>query len=145
MALYMNGQEISQSSGVPIVVEGLTEVNEGTTSNIQGLVKGNGSTLQAATAGTDYTIPPASATALPDSGTALTANTLYNVDATVNTYSFRSPANNGWAHGTFTTGTAPNITFAGKIIGKLPTFAASKRYEFDVLDRVWVVQEVLTQ
>ena len=88
---------------------------------------------------------PTQLTALPDSGTALTANTLYNVDATVNTYSFTPPANNGWAHGTFTTGTAPNITFTGKIIGKLPTFEASKQYEFDVLDGAWVVQEVLTQ
>ena len=57
MALYMNGQEISQSSGVPIAVEGLTEVNVGTPSNIQGLVKGDGSTLQAAQAGTDYQTP----------------------------------------------------------------------------------------
>ena len=93
----------------------------------------------------DLAVSPTTATALPTSGTALTANTLYNVDATVDTYSFRAPANNGWAHGTFTTGTAPNITFTGKIIGKLPTFEASKQYEFDVLDRRWVVQEVLTQ
>ena len=57
MALYMNGQEISQSSGVPIAVGGLTAVNEGTPSNISGLVKGNGSTLQAAQAGMDYATP----------------------------------------------------------------------------------------
>ena len=82
---------------------------------------------------------------LPASGTALTGDRIYVVSATVNTYSFRPPANNGWAHGTFTTGTAPNITFTGKIIGKLPTFEASKQYEFDVLDGAWVVQEVLTQ
>ena len=93
----------------------------------------------------DLAVSPTTATALPSSGTALTANTLYNVDATVDTYSFRAPAKNGWAHGTFTTGTAPNITFTGRIIGKLPTFEASKQYEFDVLDRTWVVQEVLTQ
>lgn len=82
---------------------------------------------------------------LPASGTALTGDRIYVVSATVNTYSFRAPANNGWAHGVFTTGTAPNITFVGRIIGKLPTFEASKQYEFDVLDRRWVVQEVLTQ
>lgn len=82
---------------------------------------------------------------LPASGTALTGDRIYVVSATVNTYSFRPPANNGWAHGVFTTGTAPNITFTGKIIGKLPTFEASKQYEFDVLDGAWVVQEVLTQ
>lgn len=84
------------------------------------------------------------ASSLPASGTALTANTLYNVSAAVGTYSFTAPAT-GWAHGIFITGTTPNITFTGKIIGKLPTFEASKQYEFDVLDGAWVVQEVLTQ
>ena len=35
MALYMNGQEISQSSGVPIAVEGLTEIDStGTAADI---------------------------------------------------------------------------------------------------------------
>ena len=82
---------------------------------------------------------------LPASGTALTGDRIYVVSATVNTYSFRPPANNGWAHGVFTTGTTPNITFTGKIIGKLPTFAASKQYEFDVYRGAWIVQEVVTQ
>ena len=86
---------------------------------------------------------PAFATALSTSGTALTANTLYNVSAAVGTYSFTAPAT-GWAHGIFVTGTTPNITFTGKIIGKLPDFAASKAYEFDVFDGVWVVQEVVS-
>ena len=85
------------------------------------------------------------ASSLPTSGTALTGGRIYVVSATVNTYSFRPPANNGWAHGTFTTGTAPNITFTGKIIGKLPDFAASKQYEFDVYNGAWIVQEVVTQ
>ena len=82
--------------------------------------------------------------ALPTSGTALTANTLYNVSAAVGTYSFKAPAT-GWAHGIFTTGTTPNITFTGKIIGKLPTFKANKKYEFDVYNGAWIVQEVVTQ
>ena len=112
----------------------------------RGILKGNGAGgVSAAVAGTDYQAPAAQATALPTSGTALKANTLYNVDATVNTYSFRPPANNGWAHGVFTTGTTPNITFTGKIIGKLPDFAASKQYEFDVYNGAWIVQEVVTQ
>lgn len=85
------------------------------------------------------------ATSLPTSGTALTGDRIYVVSAAVNTYSFRAPANNGWAHGVFTTGTAPNITFTGKIVGKLPTFEASKQYEFDVYNGAWIVQEVLTQ
>ena len=85
------------------------------------------------------------ASSLPASGTALTGDRIYTVSATVNTYSFTPPANNGWAHGVFTTGTTPNITFTGKIIGKLPDFAASKQYEFDVYNGAWIVQEVLTQ
>lgn len=89
-------------------------------------------------------VEPASATVLPDSGTALTANTIYAVADAVGIYAF-TPPESGWAHGIFITGTTPNITFTGKIIGKLPTFEASKQYEFDVLDGAWVVQEVLTQ
>ena len=85
------------------------------------------------------------ASSLPASGTALTGDRIYTVSATVNTYSFTPPANNGWAHGVFTTGTTPNITFTGKIIGKLPDFAASKQYEFDVYNGAWVVQEVAAQ
>lgn len=83
-------------------------------------------------------------TTLPANGTSLTANSIYNVSATVETYAFKAPTT-GWAHGVFTTGTTPNITFTGKIIGKLPDFAASKQYEFDVYNGVWIVQEVVTQ
>ena len=85
------------------------------------------------------------ASSLPASGTALTGDRIYTVSAAVNTYSFTPPSNNGWAHGVFTTGTTPNITFTGKIIGKLPNFAASKQYEFDVYNGAWIVQEVVTQ
>ena len=85
------------------------------------------------------------ASSLPTSGTALTGDRIYVVSATVNTYSFTPPANNGWAHGVFNTGTTPNITFTDDIIGKLPDFAASKVYEFDVYRGAWIVQEVVTQ
>ena len=112
----------------------------------RGILKGNGAgSISAAAAGTDYMAPPATATALPSSGTALTANTLYNVSSAVNTYKFVSPSSNGWAHGKFTAGTSPNITFSGTIIGKLPTFKANKKYEFDVYNGAWIVQEVVTQ
>jgi hypothetical protein len=107
-------------------------------------LKGSGGKVAAAVPGTDYQAPAAQATALPTSGTALTANTLYNVSAAVGTYSFTAPAT-GWAHGIFITGTTPNITFTGKIIGKLPDFAANKTYEFDVYRGAWIVQEVMTQ
>ena len=90
-------------------------------------------------------VRPTTSPRLPPSGAALTANTIYGVTAAVNTYTFYPPPSNGWAHGTFTTGTAPNITFTGKIIGKLPNFAASKQYEFDVYNGAWIVQEVVTQ
>ena len=85
------------------------------------------------------------ASSLPTSGTALTGNWIYVVSAAVNTYSFKPPVNNGWSHGVFITGTTPNITFTGKIIGKLPKFAANKTYEFDVYRGVWIVQEVAAQ
>ena len=85
------------------------------------------------------------ASSLPASGTALTGDRIYTVSATVNTYSFKPPVNNGWSHGVFITGTTPNITFTGKIIGKLPKFAANKTYEFDVYRGVWIVQEVAAQ
>lgn len=88
---------------------------------------------------------PASVTALPASGTALTNNTIYTVSAAVETYQFVAPAS-GWAHGTFTTGTSVAITFASgaKHLGEVPNFAASKTYEFDVLNGVWVFMEVVS-
>ena len=85
------------------------------------------------------------ATALPASGSALAANTLYNVSSAITTYNFVSPSSNGWAHGIFIAGTSPNITFSGTIIGKLPTFEANKKYEFDVLANTWIVQEIVSQ
>ena len=81
---------------------------------------------------------------LPESGNPLSSNVIYDISSPVGTYVFTSHES-GWAHGTFTTGTAPNITFTGKIIGKLPNFAASKQYEFDVYNGAWIVQEVVTQ
>lgn len=86
-----------------------------------------------------------SATSLPTSGSALTANTLYNVASAVTAYNFVSPSSNGWAHGIFIVGTSPNITFSGTIIGKLPTFEANKKYEFDVFANTWIVQEIVSQ
>lgn len=143
MALYMNGQEISQSSGVPIAVGGLTEIDSTTPTSLNGILKGNGSTVQAATAGTDYMTPPATATALPASGTALTANTIYAVATAVGTYAF-TPPESGWAHGKFTTGSSASVSFAGTFLGTAPTIEASKIYEFDVFDGVWAVQEVVS-
>lgn len=95
---------------------------------------------------TDYdyilTTRPNSLDVLPDSGYELQPNTVYTVYDVVNTYAFKPPWD-GWAHGTFTTGTTPNITFTGGIIGKLPDFAANKVYEFDVYNGIWAVQEVV--
>ena len=143
MALYMNGQEISQSSGVPIAVGGLTEIDSTTPTSLNGILKGNGSTVQAATAGTDYMTPPATATALPASGTTLTANTIYHITNAVGTYVFTPPAE-GWAHGYFATDSTVNVSFSGQFVGAAPTIEASKAYEFDVFDGVWAVQEVVS-
>ena len=143
-------------------------ITTSTATNLTGLLKGNGTSIEAAEAGVDYASQeqvndiknqiysinnqfenkanrPVPITDLPTSGTALTNNSVYTVSAAVNTYAFKPPSSDGWAHGTFTTGTAPNITFTGKIIGKLPNFAASKKYEFDVYNGAWIVQEVVTQ
>ena len=155
-----------------------TSITTSTATNLTGLLKGNGTSIEAAEANVDYQTPliagvdyaspeqvndiqnqlysinnafenkankPVPRTDLPTSGTALTNNSVYTVSAAVNTYSFTPPPSDGWAHGTFTTGTAPNITFTGKIIGKLPDFAARKQYEFDVYNGAWIVQEVVTQ
>ena len=143
MALYMNGQEISQSSGVPIAVEGLTEIDSTTPTSLNGILKGNGSTVQAATAGTDYMTPPATATALPSSGTALTANTIYHITNAVGTYVF-TPPSDGWAHGYFATDSTVNVSFSGQFVGAAPSIVANAAYEFDVFDGIWAVQEVVS-
>ena len=88
-------------------------------------------------------VKPASNTALPDSGMALTANTIYAVADAVGTYAF-TPPESGWAHGTFTTGTSVSVSFSGTFVGTAPTIEASKVYEFDVFDGVWAVQEVVS-
>ena len=86
---------------------------------------------------------PITTTILPDSGTALANNTIYNVAVTVKTYAFTPPAT-GWAHGKFTTGTSVSVSFAGTFLGTAPTIEASKTYEFDVYNGVWAVQEVVS-
>ena len=143
MALYMNGQEISQSSGVPIAVGGLTEIDSTTPTSLNGILKGNGSTVQTATAGTVYMTPPATATALPSSGTALTANTIYHITNAVGTYVFTPPAE-GWAHGYFATDSTVNVSFSGQFVGAAPSIVANAVYEFDVFDGIWAVQEVVS-
>lgn len=111
---------------------------------VSGILKGDGAGgVSAAVAGTDYQAPPATATVLPASGTALTANTIYVVATAVGTYAFTPPAT-GWAHGTFTTGSSVSVSFSGTFMGAAPTIEASKTYEFDVLDGVWAVQEVVS-
>ena len=93
--------------------------------------------------GTGLQAAPITTTILPDSGTALANNTIYNVAVTVGTYAFTPPAT-GWVHGKFTTGSSASVSFAGTFLGTAPTIEASKTYEFDVLDGVWAVQEVVS-
>ena len=111
---------------------------------VSGILKGDGAGgVSAAVAGTDYQAPAAQATALPASGTALTANTIYFVDD-VGTYSFMPPSRGGWAHGCFTTGTSVDVSFSGNFLGAAPTIAANKAYEFDVCESIWAVQEIVS-
>ena len=93
--------------------------------------------------GTGLQAAPITTTILPDSGTALTANTIYAVATTVGTYAFTPPAI-GWAHGKFTTGTNVSVSFSGTFMGAAPAIEANKTYEFDVLNGVWAVQEVVS-
>lgn len=86
---------------------------------------------------------PITTTILPDSGTALANNTIYNVAVTVGTYAFTPPAT-GWAHGMFTTGSSVSVSFAGTFMGAAPAIEANKTYEFDVYNGVWAVQEVVS-
>ena len=94
--------------------------------------------------GTGLQAVPITTTILPDSGTALANNTIYNVAVTVGTYAFTPPAT-GWAHGKFTTGSSVSVSFAGTFLGAAPSIEASKTYEFDVLDGVWAVQAVVSE
>ena len=93
--------------------------------------------------GTGLQAAPITTTILPDSGTALANNTIYNVAVTVGTYAFTPPAT-GWAHGKFTTGSSVSVSFAGTFLGTAPSIEASKTYEFDVLNGVWAVQEIVS-
>ena len=112
---------------------------------VSGILKGDGAGgVSAAVAGTDYQAPAAQATALPLSGTALTADTIYLPTTAVNTYAFKPPTSSGWAHGKFTTGSSVSVSFSGTFVGAAPTIEASKAYEFDVFDGVWAVQEVVS-
>ena len=84
---------------------------------------------------------PRNVSSLPASGTALTANTIYNVSSPVGTYVFTPPAS-GWAHGTFSTAASVAVSFVSgaNYLGEAPAIEASKTYEFDVYNGVWAVQ-----
>ena len=93
--------------------------------------------------GTGLQAAPITTTILPDSGTALANNTIYNVAVAVGTYVF-APPESGWAHGKFTTGSSASVSFSGTFLGTAPTIEANKTYEFDVYNGVWAVQEVVS-
>ena len=143
--LQQNGVAVPSGATVDEMALQLADVIEKQNKiTVSGILKGDGAGgVSAATAGTDYMTPPASATALPASGTVLTANTIYAVADAVGTYAFTPPAT-GWAHGKFTTGSSASVSFAGTFMGAAPSIEASKTYEFDVLDGVWAVQEVVS-
>ena len=143
--LQQNGVAVPSGATVDEMALQLADVIEKQNKiTVIGILKGDGAGgVSAAVAGTDYQAPPATATALPTSGTALTANTIYAVADAVGTYAFTPPAT-GWAHGTFTTGSSVSVSFSGTFVGAAPTIEASKAYEFDVFDGVWAVQEVVS-
>lgn len=85
--------------------------------------------------------------ALPASGTALTAQGAYTIQSTspVTSYVFAAPAT-GWAHGTFFTGSSVSISFASgsQFLNDPPSLDPNAQYEFDVLNGVWIVAEVVS-
>lgn len=143
--LQQNGVAISSGATLDEMALQLADVIEKQNKiTARGILKGDGAGgVSAAVAGTDYQAPPASATVLPASGTALTANTIYVVVTAVGTYAFTPPAT-GWAHGKFTTSSSVSVSFAGTFLGTAPSIEASKTYEFDVYNDVWAVQEVVS-
>lgn len=98
---------------------------------------------------------PGTYTALPESGTGLVDNVIYydNGFQTIENYHFVPPhflgvdnelIPDGWAHGYFATGSSASVSFTGQFLGVAPSIEANKVYEFDVLDGIWVIQEVVT-
>ena len=139
----LTGATAHDASGVQITGTASAHANANTPPDLNGILQGDGTKLKKAAPGTDYARPPASATVLPASGTALTANTIYAVATAVGTYAFTPPAT-GWAHGKFTTGSSASVSFAGTFMGAAPSIEASQTYEFDVLDSAWAVQDAVS-
>ena len=81
---------------------------------------------------------------LPASGTALADGGHYRISTALTDYNFVGPSI-GWAHGKFSTGASPSISFSGNFLGAAPSIEAGKTYEFDVLYETWVVQEVVSE
>lgn len=125
---------------------GPNEVTAATGTNLTGLLKGNGTAITAAAAGTDYIAPPTLLTALPASETALQDNAEYRVDSAVGTYQFAFPASPHRIWLRITTSASPAITFpAGtKYGGGAPTWKASTEYEMTVVDGRVVVMEMVS-
>ena len=144
--LQQNGVAVPSGATVDEMALQLADVIEKQNKiTARGILKGNGAGgVSAAVAGTDYQAPAAQASALPTSGTALTANTIYLPTTAVNTYAFKPPTSSGWAHGKFTTGASVNISFSGTFLGAAPTIKANTTYEFDVYNGAWAVQEVVS-
>lgn len=140
----INDIGLLKGTGEGIVTAAKAEVDYVTPNNVSTAVSGHNSNASAHSAQFDKKQNiPTQLTALPDSGTALADNTIYNVAVTVGTYAFTPPAT-GWAHGMFTTDSSVSVSFSGTFVGAAPTVEASKAYEFDVFDGVWAVQEVVS-
>lgn len=96
-----------------------------------------------AMSGYNFMSPPRLEESLPEFGSSLYENTIYNLSSPVGTQVFNPPGF-GWAHGKFTTGSSVSVSFNGTFIGAAPTIEANKTYEFDVYNGVWAVQEVVS-
>lgn len=112
-----------------------------------GLIKGTGTGVAAAVAGTDYLAPPARLTALPANGAALADNTEYRVADAVGTYAFIWPQGPFEAWVRFTLGATFAVSFPSgtKYLGEAPELEAGSTYEMSVKDGTVAAAEAVSE
>ena len=143
----INTTGLLKGTGEGIVTAAEAGVDYVTPNNVSAAVSGHNSNASAHSAQFDKKQNiPTQLTALPDSGTALTAGAEYNVADPVGTYVFTPPVS-GWAFGRFSTNsTSVAVSFAdgANYLGSAPTIETGKTYEFSVVNGVWAVAEVVS-
>lgn len=142
----LNGDLVQADAGTDYQAP-IEEGTYATPDNVSAAVSGHNSNASAHSAQFDKKQNvPTQLTALPDSGTALTAGAEYNVADPVDTYVFTPPVS-GWAFGRFSTNNdSVAVSFAdgANYLGSAPAIETGKTYEFSVVNGVWAVAEVVS-